>query len=357
MTTFAQRRPPSAPASGSTPERYHRVQALRFFAALSVVVYHASFYVHQQRTDAGPLVRLFQHSGQWGVPLFFAISGFVIAHGIERMSVAEFARRRFLRIYPPFWLAVGLTLAAGVALFGVAPQPYDLLRALTLLPFGPLAYPLGVEWTLVYEVFFYAVVAVAALRGWTRTRDAMLLAWSAAIVAGALVAPEWSHRGLPTPAQIAFSPYSIPFLLGVVVHRLHLRLSASAGIAALVVGPVLILAARWLPAGAPALSARGLGCAALVLWAVLADRRKPIGARNPFVVLGDWSYGLYLLHVPIITILLALGVGTAWPADAVFAGMFVVAVTGGSLFGAFESALHRTLLRVTRPAVRAMRPG
>lgn len=30
----------------------------------------------------------------------------------------------------------------------------DLLKAMTLIPFGEIQYPLGIEWTLVFEVFY-----------------------------------------------------------------------------------------------------------------------------------------------------------------------------------------------------------
>jgi exopolysaccharide production protein ExoZ len=74
----------------------------------------------------------------------------------------RFLSRRLVRIYPTYWLAVALTLIGKVALFGTVAIPglVGAVGALSLLPFaGKVSYVLSVEWTLVYEVFFYAVCA------------------------------------------------------------------------------------------------------------------------------------------------------------------------------------------------------
>src|SRR5690242_6269345 len=42
--------------------------------------------------------------GAWGVELFFVISGFVILPSVMRYSLGQFALRRFLRLYPLFFV-------------------------------------------------------------------------------------------------------------------------------------------------------------------------------------------------------------------------------------------------------------
>ena len=339
-----------APASG---ERYGRIQILRFVAALGVVLYHGSLYLQQKRPDAGVAVRVFDHHFALGVQLFFVISGFVIAHSIERMSVGEFARRRLLRIYPAYWLAVAITLGGKLLLFGTIPGGEDLGRALTLLPFGPLVYPLSVEWSLIYEVFFYGVVALAAAFGWARTRDWLCVLWLLVIVVAALEPQAKPTAFLPTYSQIAFSAFNLPFIAGLVVHRLHLRLPVETRHAYLAAAVALLVGAEFLLRTESKLLLQGMAFGALALWAVLADRHAPM-ARGSFAVrLGDWSYGLYLMHVPIITLLLSFGIGVVLPPVAQFVLVIVAAVVGASAFGAFEAAFYQRLLRWTRPAVTA----
>jgi peptidoglycan/LPS O-acetylase OafA/YrhL len=329
--------------------RYDRVQVLRFFAALGVVLYHSNVYLQTKRPDAGLFVRFFDHHFGWGVELFFVISGFVIAHTIERMSVAEFARRRFLRIYPTFWTAVALVLGAKWLLWGGGGPPMgDLLRALTLLPFGPISYPLAVEWSLVYEIFFYVLVCLAALGGWKRTRDVLCVVWLAAIAIDFFSPPPRASAFLPTVGQIFFSAFNLPFIIGMVIHRVHLRVPDAARTYALLFAPAIILGSDLVARTETRLLLQGLGFGALVLWAVLADRHRRLAPGNPLVALGDWSYGLYLMHVPVITILLALGAGAAVSNEALYVALAAIAVAAGSLFGAFEAAFYRWLLRVTR---------
>jgi peptidoglycan/LPS O-acetylase OafA/YrhL len=52
--------------------------------------------------------------GFLGVPVFFAISGFVIAYSAEGRTPVGFAIARFSRIYPTFVLCMTLTFAVTV---------------------------------------------------------------------------------------------------------------------------------------------------------------------------------------------------------------------------------------------------
>ena len=330
--------------------RYDRVQVLRFFAALGVVLYHSNVYLQAKRPDAGVFVRFFDHHFSWGVELFFVISGFVIAHSIERMSVAEFARRRLLRIYPAYWLAVGLVLGAKWLLWGGAPGAGDLVRALTLLPFGQISYPLFIEWSLVYEIFFYVLVCVAALAGWKRTRDLLCIGWLAAIAVDTFLAAVSATAFLPTARQIFFSGFNVPFIIGMIVHRVHLRVPDGLRAYALLLAPALVLVSDLFLRTETRILVQGLGFGALVLWAVLADRHRRLAPGNPLVALGDWSYGLYLMHVPVITILLALGAGATASNEALYVALAATAVAVGSVYGAIETLFYRWLLRVTRHA-------
>lgn len=65
----------------------------------------------------------------------------------------NFLIRRLLRIYPSYIIAVVLVVFIKVAIFESVTQP-NLLKPLTLLPFGNIQYVLNVEWTLIYNFFF-----------------------------------------------------------------------------------------------------------------------------------------------------------------------------------------------------------
>lgn len=87
---------------------------MRAIAALLVVAYHVAYVSGSLSFGwAASFTLLFQVD----VPIFFAISGFVLyrpmvaaRHGAPRRSISAYARSRALRILPAYWVA--LTLAA-----------------------------------------------------------------------------------------------------------------------------------------------------------------------------------------------------------------------------------------------------
>jgi peptidoglycan/LPS O-acetylase OafA/YrhL len=98
-------------------------------------------------------------SGHYGVNLFFIISGFVIFMTLNRTTKGmDFIVSRFSRLYPAYWLAVGLTYAVTSAL-GLPGKTISLYQALgnILMFHGIFGIPHvdGVYWTLEVELIFY----------------------------------------------------------------------------------------------------------------------------------------------------------------------------------------------------------
>ena len=71
--------------------------------------------------------------GWYGVSLFFATSGYLMATLVRQQAPARFMLHRIVRIYPLFFLVVTLTMLAFYAShFGRLPR----LMALSLMPWG-----------------------------------------------------------------------------------------------------------------------------------------------------------------------------------------------------------------------------
>ncbi|HEY5014455.1 MAG TPA: acyltransferase [Acidimicrobiia bacterium] len=136
---------------------------LRAIAAITVVLHHTSFYsadmVH------GRLAPYFTHL-DIGVAVFFLISGFLLYRPFVAAALADrpapslrrFFRRRLLRIYPAYWLA----LVCVIAFFGL-PMPVPGVRSyleyFTLTQvYDPARATGGLNqaWTLSIELSFYA---------------------------------------------------------------------------------------------------------------------------------------------------------------------------------------------------------
>jgi peptidoglycan/LPS O-acetylase OafA/YrhL len=170
------------------------IALLRGVAALLVVychtvgwadVLHVSFEPHTlvKQYIISPLL-IVQNFGFFGVALFFLISGFIITHTIQRETRTAFLVKRLFRIYPPFWVAVLVTVVAfdvwnrltGTSNNIVAISRSNILWHLTLtdvLTPGHVAV-LGVAWTLTIEMTFY--LACWAILPLIRTRPALAIA-------------------------------------------------------------------------------------------------------------------------------------------------------------------------------------
>lgn len=88
------------------------LQIARGLAALAVFLFHTRALLHESFPALAKLVQF----GDLGVPLFFVISGYVItasANATLRRNgpEAQFLKRRFLRIFPPFWFSIAVIVA------------------------------------------------------------------------------------------------------------------------------------------------------------------------------------------------------------------------------------------------------
>ncbi len=265
--------------------RIQSLQVLRFFAALGVVVHHASI-------NFGP--HPFIH-GAAGVDVFFVLSGAVIGRAAERRP-RHFLFDRLTRIFPIYWL-----LLAPWVLISIGAGHWDAWRgvaAVTLLPLSSQPPYLPPAWTLSFELVFYGAMALV-LRG---ARPWMMIAAFAACFVANLA------FGGPVLRTLG-SPLVVEFGLGLVAsrlappHRYLGWLSIAVGVAIIFATPSGIgNPADTFKPGAQLTRALLWGLPSLLIvsgaMTVSADGRF----WRPFVFLGDASYSLYLSHELVLLI-------------------------------------------------------
>ena len=161
----------------------------RGIAALLVFLFHVRGGLEASMPVLADIVRF----GSLGVPLFFVISGYVISASAEATlrkgeSAGAFLKRRFLRIFPPFWLSILVVLAVPYLIAAISalksgmyemPEPrflalgaIDWVQLVSLVKVfmavgddlqGQFNQVNAVYWTLAIEFQFYLCVYLALL--------------------------------------------------------------------------------------------------------------------------------------------------------------------------------------------------
>ncbi len=315
---------------------------MRAVAAIGVLVTHTAFQTDALSMPAiGPLLgRL-----DLAVAVFFAISGFLLwrvhaaaARGTATPpSIARYLRHRAVRILPAYWLAVVvvLLLVSG----GTAQVWFANLSLLQLyIPFT-LTTGLTQMWSLAVEVAFY--IALPFIAAAMRPLSGDYAVWRVPLIfVISVLSLGWAHFGVPLPlgAEISAMPPAYiswfgagmllaelgaghPGLLDQLANR-RWQLYTAAAVAFVlsatpVAGPVGLV-----PLAPHEFSAKtALG--AIIAFCLIApvagglNRHRFLTSRV-MLTLGRWSYGIFIWHVAVLTIVLPiLGL-------QIFSGHFVV---------------------------------
>ncbi len=331
------------------------IQMLRAVAAIAVLVYHTEREL--LALHPGDIAVLFTGVawiGQFGVDIFFVISGFIMyyVHGTDfsrRGAVRSFVLRRLIRIVPSYWLlttvsVVALAVMPSVFHSRVLDWPWVAASYLFVpwtAPNGIVAPVVGPGWTLNYEMFFYLVFGALLLL----PRRAALIAM-AAIFAGLALLGLVLQPAAPILALVT-SSMLLEFLLGAVLGWLFLqRVTLPGGLRfALLAAALAILSATpWIYRTGLLdtvwrLGFFGVPAAAIMAAVVLRDeelgapRRTGLLSRG-FVAVGNSSYALYLTHIfslRIIALVLERGLPML-PIPLAFLLLAAGAIVAGHLF-------------------------
>lgn len=299
--------------------RTPHLDALRIVAAAAVVVLHYAEYT-KDNAIAGFVFAHVQHFNLF-VDLFFVVSGFVIARqylakvgGAD--DVKRFLWRRVARIYPlhlltlAFYLAIAIALHLGLAR-GDNPARYPLsdVPAQLLMLHAVIGERLTFNfpsWSLSAEMVCYLAFPLLAA-GIARWRLSILGIFVLAVLANSAVSlltdagpwTEWINRGGAFRALPSFA-------LGMALFVFCGKLDAQP---ALRLPFTPVLCAFMLFGG---LLPQALMLAAVYLIVLLAARADATGqvtllSRSRADRWSDLTYSLYMLHIPVATVVLTIG--------------------------------------------------
>ncbi|AUY52713.1 acyltransferase [Streptomyces sp. CB01881] len=383
--TVPQEQRTAGAAGPSALARLPSLTGLRFVAICVVFASHAALFgALRTGRDYSVLYPL----GALGVSLFFILSGFVLTYSARSGDTAPaFWRRRFVKIYPAHlvaWTAVMLLIWAGnvprVPPGSAPPLSHDLANLFLVNTVAPGWWSVdggnGVAWSLVCELFFYALFPVL-LPLVRRIRPEWLVAGAVAAVAAAWLVPllalglGGAATGSPLGADLSvdqlFYAYFWPvgrlpeFVLGMVlarlaVHRPRTRVgivpSAALVVAVLAAGPHVLSSVFLLTA------VTVVPLALLIRATAAADLNATRSLlRSPQAVfLGDISYAFYLLH---FTAFMALYhyLPQSWPNALLVVLVFVLGQLAAWLLHARVEVPGMRRFAVSRARRRAAAPS
>ena len=318
------------------PEKVLPLTSLRFFAAVAIVFHHYFSFSFPGAAANRWLFPLVEYSAV-AVFFFFVLSGYILGYVYLRSDPGVDRRRfylsRFARIYPLYILTIVVSVPAlflarlprmGLLKAGLGTAATFTTHALLIqhwLPkIGSLNYP---SWSISAEAFFYLVFPTLGVYLWRRsTRSAVAVGavWFIASWTIFVIGQVWP--------KLAIVPYVMPlfelnlFVAGIVLAKVHVALLnsprgnrwlmrwggllAGGGVAAFIIFTEYKAALPF-----PRLD----DAVAVILFQVIilgfASGNRLLQAlftADWLVLLGESSYGLYLIHAPLYAILVTLHV-------------------------------------------------
>lgn len=349
-------------AMAASPPTHHmpHLDGLRIVAAGAIVVLHYAEYCRGNAV-ADFVFGHVQHFNLL-VDLFFVISGFVIASQYagkvgDRQSVARFLWRRLARIYPlhlatlAFYLLIAATIQLGIAR-GDNPARYPLsdIPAQLLLLHAIIGERLTFNfpsWSISAEMVCYVAFPLFAALTLRRRSLAvwafvLMIALNTSVVLATGAGPwtDWINHGGAARALPSF-------MLGISLYR-HRDIIGSQPHLKLPMTPVLMVF-MVLGFAFPA-TAQLMLVYAIVVLALRLDLTQRTSAFTWFGFdrWSDYTYSVYMLHVPVATVVLSI-LGRYTPFDKLALVPLALLVLAGASYLScrfFETPLRYALYAI-----------
>lgn len=302
--------------------KINSIQVLRGVAAMIVTVYHLKSFIAIDKPFRRELDFLFD-SGAAGVNLFFVISGFIMVYITEKTpgsyrDIYKFIVKRFIRIWPTYAVLTVLYFIARYRSYMTLSAIKEMVMSLLFIPldytpppfYGYATLPVG--WSLNYEIYFYGLITVSLLFRKLRWPLFFLLAivtlivipiLNNSLILDAAQTENYGHKYL----NMITNPIIWSFVYGVIIGLLYGNEKVRYALISFfskkwIFGTVISLAVwQYLSGFFGGQGPLQWGIGASVLFSAFLFYHA--GRRTQFpdwlVGLGNISYSIYLLHVPV----------------------------------------------------------
>ncbi|GAB2829532.1 acyltransferase [Ferruginibacter profundus] len=255
--------------------------------------------------------------GGSGVDIFFVLSGFIIAYSNRKYigkpsSVPVFLKRRFIRVFPIYWLVITVFLLLQIALPYFYKSHFDtsltnILQTFLLLPGHEMLN--GVSWSLTNEIFFYLLFTLALI---IPNKKYLFFLFAGYFILLVVFAVPGISLGNNIYLNMLVYPMNIEFLLGILVVIIVQKISAKIIYPFLAIGVLYFTGSAILSYNGASATEPGPGGALnrvilygvpsffIILSLVKMELTKTVKLKSIFLSLGDASYSIYLIHLPIV---------------------------------------------------------
>ncbi|MBO3639041.1 acyltransferase family protein [Acinetobacter soli] len=315
--------------------RNYRIDMLRGVAIILVLLHHFNIPYKLHDTWLGisvlgePLSALVARNGNYGVTLFFVISGFLITqHTLSReghlskINIRNFYLRRIARIVPCLVLLISIVTLLGS--FGLQPflnqapigievsYRLTVFAALTfwmnllIIEYGWINYALGVLWSLsVEEVFYLAFPLLCLILGRNKLKLFVLFLISIIVYAPYF---RFLHAGEESGAYLyhyfsSFDGIAIGCLTALLAQKISIRFRNIQLVIFIVIALMIALygyapikeVITW------SISVFALLSAVLIFYSIQPQQAKNLTFFSKILVwIGQRSYEMYLFHLIVL---------------------------------------------------------
>ncbi|MDZ7897053.1 MAG: acyltransferase [Arcicella sp.] len=302
----------------SSKKIINSIQFLRGIAALAVVVHHTGGYV-KRYFEPTVLLGDYFSIGFGGVDLFFVISGFIIHFTSKKYldkpaKLGEYLQKRFVRVFPIHWFILTLLFATGWLITNVFHRdifsigyPHTLNAYAQTYFLFPLHFAINpVTWTLSYELFFYLIFALLII-----SKRLWVIPAGILVISGYQVFQNYLVNGGGaelTYFNFIFSGYNFEFMLGFLIYQFYdkLKIDNIPSVFLLIFGLSIFIGFGYRVSdfdNYKRVLFFGFPSALIVLAMLNLEKNEAISIPKFWILLGDSSYSLYLIHFPIMLLM------------------------------------------------------
>jgi exopolysaccharide production protein ExoZ len=331
------------------------IQVFRGLAAIIVILHHVTLsFAAMLKYDYLKSVFVV---GWSGVDFFFCLSGFIIYYisynDIGHPNrIKQYVINRIIRIYPIVWvttiLAIILYNLLPMFSIGYENDPKSILKSLLLIPQRHLPI-VATAWSLSHEMLFYTIFGLFMYYG-KRAITPFIITWIVVILLKFLGIVTFNHYLL----KFLFYGNDLQFIMGClsayIVINLRIQrgsLFIFTGIIGFITAWILTMNDLLIRETFSSVLAFGFSSICLIIGAASLERQKVVNIPRFLVFLGDASYSIYLIHIPLVPVLIKVCINTRILEYSRFISAtltWVVLVLLGCLFHKYiEKPLHSVL--------------